>query len=388
MIQEDRLLNEFLELVRIGSPSKKEGKISRLVAQKLKKLGAKVFFSTEGRSTFSGDEASKIAGSDGSNIVAKIYGNPDLPPLMLNAHLDTVGTDEVITPIVDNGVVRSDGTTILGADDKSGVAIILEVLKVLIEQNLSHPPIDVVFTISEEIGLLGVKNLDFSILDAKYGYSLDTEEISVITTAAPSCTKLFVKIYGVESHAGASPEHGISAIEVASQSISRMRLGKIDEETTANIGKIKGGTATNIVPGYTEVEGEVRSHSDDKLESQTKHMIQCFKDAVNKSGKVVDGNPIFARVEEEISHEFKRFYIPADAPVVQKVISAGKRIGLDIYIHKGGGGSDANVFNEHGIPTVVLGTGMQKVHTKDEFIKVSDLVLGAKLLLEILICES
>ena len=384
MIQEKRLVDEFIELVRIDSPSKKEGKLSSLVVQKLKSLGAKRCDLKRCDLKVFIDKAGKKIGSNGSNIIAKISGNNNLPPVMLNAHIDTVTPGQSIKPIIADSIVKSDGTTILGADDKSGVAIILEVLRVLVEQNLSHPPIDVVFTICEEIGLLGVKNLDFSLLDAKCGYSLDTEEITSITTAAPSHNKIEVKIYGVESHAGAEPEKGISAIEVASQAIAKMRLGKIDDETTANIGKISGGTATNIVPGYTEVKGEARSHSEEKLAQQIQHIIQCFRDAVNERGKVVDSKSIFARIEEKVTREYTKFNIPATEEVVQRVIKAGDRIGLNMGTRKGGGGSDANVFNEKGIKTVIIGTGMQRVHTRQEFIKISDLVLGAKLVLEIL----
>ncbi|MCK4352197.1 M20/M25/M40 family metallo-hydrolase [candidate division WOR-3 bacterium] len=374
-MQEKRLINEFLDFVRIGSPSGKEGKFSEVVAEKLNALGVKVIL----------DKVGSLIGSDGSNIIAKIEGN-NLPPLLLNAHLDTVTPGENINPNISEGVIKSDGTTILGSDDKAGVAIIFEVLRVLKENHLSHPPIDVVFTLSEEIGLLGAKNLDYSLLDAKYGYSLDSEKVDVITTSAPSHNKIFVKIYGIESHAGAKPEKGISAIEVAGRAISKMKLGRIDEETTANIGKIKGGSATNIVAGYAELEGEARSHSEQKLEQQTQHIIQCLKDAVQESKKIVNGEPLLARIEEKTTREYTKFNIPSSAPVVQKAINAGKKIGLEIRTGKGGGGSDANIFNEKGIPTAVLGIGMQNVHTKQESIKVQDLILGAKLLLEI--CKS
>lgn len=371
MIQEDRLVNEFIELIKIGSESKKEGKLCQLIEHKLIEIGAKVFK----------DKAGEQIGSDGSNIIAKIEGISNLPPILLNAHLDTVTPGENVHPIIENGIIKSDGTTILGADDKSGIAIILEVLRVL--TLVKHPPIEVVFTICEEIGLLGAKNLDYSLIDSQYGYSLDTGEIDVLTQGAPSHNRLLVKVYGVESHAGAAPERGISAIEVASRAIAKMRLGKIDDETTANIGKIKGGTATNIVAGYTEIEGEVRSHSEEKLEELTNHIIQMFREEARDSEKVIEDKKLGARIEENITREYTKFFIPTESPIIQRVIKAGKQIGVDIQTKKGGGGSDANIFNERGIQTVLIGTGMQKVHTKQECIKIQDLVLGAKLLLEI-----
>ncbi|MCK4306591.1 M20/M25/M40 family metallo-hydrolase [candidate division WOR-3 bacterium] len=374
MIQEKRLVDEFLEFVKVGSESSKEGKFCNIVAEKLRGLGAQVFL----------DKTGEKIGSDGSNIIAKIDGDNNLPAILLNAHLDTVTPGINIKPTLEDGIIKSDGTTILGADDKSGIAIILEVSRVLIDEKISHPPIEVVFTLSEEIGLLGVKNLDYSLLHAKYGYSLDTHNVYRVTTSAPSHNKIYIKIYGVESHAGASPEQGISAIELAGKAISRLKLGRIDEETTSNIGKIKGGTATNIVAGYAELEGEARSHKEEKLEQETNRIINAFKDVAQESEKTVDGKLLVATIKEKVSREYNRFNLPVESPVVQRAIEAGKRIGLDIQTEKGGGGSDANIFNEKGIPTCVIGTGMQKVHTKEEFIKTQDLVLGAKLLLEIL----
>ncbi len=374
MIQEKRLVDEFIEFVKIGSESSNEGKFCNIIAEKLRKLGAKVFL----------DKSGEKIGSNGSNIIAKINGDNNLPTILLNAHLDTVTPGIDIKPIIEDGIIKSDGTTILGADDKSGIAIILEVLRVLNVEKISHPPIEIIFTLSEEIGLLGAKNLDYSLLNAKYGYSLDTHNVRKITTSAPSHNKIYIKIYGVESHAGASPEQGISAIELAGKAISRLKLGRIDEETTSNIGKIKGGTATNIVAGYVEIEGETRSHQEEKLQKETNHIVNVFKDVVQESKKIINGKSIAANIKTEVICEYKKFNLPIESLAVQRVIEAGKRIGLDILSSKGGGGSDANVFNERGIPTCIIGTGMQKVHTKKEFIKVEDLVLGAKLLLEII----
>lgn len=373
MIQEKRIVEEFLELIQIDSLSKKEGRFSKVVTEKLKQLGAKVSY----------DNAGKQIEGDSNNIIAKVAGSQGLPPLMLSAHMDTVTPGENIKPVIKDGVIQSDGSTILGSDDKSGIAVILEVLKVLKERNLSHPPLEVVFTVSEETGLLGAKYLDYSMLEAKYGYALDTGKITETITAAPSHNKIFVKVFGKESHAGTHPEHGISAIEVASQAISKMTLGRIDEETTANIGKINGGTATNIVAAYTEVEGETRSHNEEKLECQTEHMIQCFEEAVRNSGKTIEEQSFSAKIEKEITREYSKFHIPDDDLIVQKVLQAGERIDITIETKKGGGGSDANIFNEKGIRTVLVGSGMHKPHTKEECIKIDDLLLGAKLLLEI-----
>jgi tripeptide aminopeptidase len=373
MIQEKRLVDEFIELVKVGSESRKEGKLCTLVEKKLRDIGAKTVR----------DKSGDQVGSNGSNIIAKIDGTDDLPAILLCAHLDTVTPGENVKPLIENGIIKTDGSTILGSDDKSGIAVILEVLRILKSDNISHPPIDVVFTISEEIGLLGAKNLDYSLLDAKYGYALDSGEIGMLIQGAPSQNHISIRVYGVESHAGASPERGISAIEVASKAIARMELGKLDDETTANMGTIKGGTATNIVAGCVEIQGEARSHNEEKLKAQTDQIIRCLEEEVRASQKTVDDKKLCARVETEVSREYTKFYFPSESQIVQKVVAAGSEIGMKMQTKRGGGGSDANIFNEHGIETVVVGTGMQRVHTKQEFIEIKDLILGAKLLLEI-----
>ena len=373
MINDKRLVDEFIELVKIDSVSKKEGKLTKVLRAKLEQIGAKVFV----------DDAGKKIGSDGSNIIAKVEGDKNLPTIMLNAHLDTVVPGEDINPIRSEDIIKSDGTTILGSDDKSGIAIILEILKVLKENKIKHPPINVVLTICEEVGLLGVKNLNFSLIDAQMGYSLDTEEIDKLVTRAPSHNTFTIKVYGKEAHAGAEPEKGISAIEVASKAIAKLTLGKIDDETTANIGIIQGGQATNIVTPFVEVKGEVRSHNEHKLEYETQEIIKTFWETARKMKKIIDGKLIFPRTEEKITREYSCYSLGEDEPVVRRALKAGQKLGLEMQTVKTGGGSDANIFNEKGIKTAVLGTGMQKVHTKEEFIKISALILGAKLLLEI-----
>jgi len=374
MINEKRLVDEFMELVKIDSVSKHEGKLTKVLKAKLEQLGAKVFL----------DNAGKKIGSDGNNIIAKIEGTKSLPTTMLSAHMDTVVPGEGIKPIVKEGTIKSDGTTILGSDDKSGIAIILEILRVLKENKIKHPPLDVIFTVCEEVGLLGAKNLDFSKIDAKMGYVLDNREIDKLVNRAPSHTNFLIKVYGKASHAGASPEKGISAITIASKAIAKLTLGKIDDETTANIGIIKGGQATNIVTPLVEVKGEVRSHNEDKLEYEIKEILKTFWKTAREMKKIIDGKLVFPRTEEEITKEYSCYSLREDESVVKRALEAGQKLSLDMQTMKAGGGSDANIFNEKGITTAVLGTGMRKVHTNEECIKIDDLILGAKLLLEIL----
>lgn len=370
MINEKRLIQEFIELVKIGSPSGKEKKIAQAVRDKLKNLGGEV----------SMDKFGNVIGKFSAICHSERSEESLLPTIMLNAHLDTVTPGEGISPIIEDNIIKSDGKTILGADDKAGVAVILEVLR----NFKNSPPIDVVFTLSEEIGLLGAKGLDYSLIDAKFGYALDSGDVKEIVTRAPSHNKIYIKIYGKEAHAGTSPEKGISAIEILSKAISKQRLGKIDDETTGNIGVIKGGNATNIVAGYAEAQGEVRSHNERKLKDKTDEIIRIFNETAKDFSKEIDGEVISPRIEEKVTREYNSFHIPDDDKVAKRVVRAGNRLGFSIETKKGGGGSDANIFNKKGIRTVILGTGMQKIHTKEEFIKIEDLVLSARLLFEII----
>ena len=219
--------------------------------QRFAKLGA----------TLIEDNASEQIGSQSNNLIFRIPGSKLGKPLLLSAHMDTVGPAEGVEPILTDGVFRSAGNTILGADDKAGIAEIVEALEVLREQKIEHVPLEIAITVCEEVGLLGAKHLDFSLLSAKRGVALDTTGIAFVIHKAPAANRFTIQIIGQEAHAGVVPENGISSILIAARAISRMQLGRIDEETTANIGVIKGGQATNIIPRHTTLEGEVRSHN-------------------------------------------------------------------------------------------------------------------------------
>jgi tripeptide aminopeptidase len=228
-INRDRLLDTFLTLVQIDSPSGEEDAIARHLADRLTALGLTVHCDNAG------------------NLIARTDGVGQ--PILLNAHMDTVGQDRGIRPVVEDGIVRTDGTTILGGDDKSGVAIILEVLQTLQERSLPHPPLEIALTVSEEIGLVGSKALDMSQFRSRQALVLDSGgPIGSAVVSAPAQEGLRAVIHGKAAHAGVNPEEGVNAIVVASEAITHMPLGRIDGETTANVGLINGGTATNIVP--------------------------------------------------------------------------------------------------------------------------------------------
>ena len=373
MINNDRLAETFKFLVEIDSVSREEGEFAKEIKKVLESMGAKTFVDSAGEKT----------GSDTGNLVAKFEGNVSAPPLLINAHMDTVQPGKGIKAVLKNGIFTSDGSTILGADDKSSIAVILESLRVLRENELPYGPIDLVLTICEEIGLLGAKYFDFSLIDAKFGYALDATDVDGIIVRAPAANKLEFKIHGKDSHAGAAPEKGINAILLASKAIAGLEIGRIDKETTCNIGIIEGGIATNIVPNLVTVKGEVRSHDNDKLAKVTDDIVSAFKDVV-KSFRKIDSKDDLPSLEISIEKDFPSTDIPEDHHVVALAMQAGKNLGRKIVCKTSGGGSDANIFFQTGIITGVLGTGMRDMHTVREHVKLDDMVKATELLIEII----
>ncbi|MGA9349600.1 MAG: M20/M25/M40 family metallo-hydrolase [Anaerolineae bacterium] len=356
MINQDRLVSTFLELVQIDSPSGQEEEIARHLMATLKSLDLLVVRDETG------------------NVIGRLAGEGQ--PILLSAHIDTVEPGRGVTPFIEDGVVKSDGTTILGSDDKSGVAVILEVLRVLVEQGLPHPPLEVALTVSEEKGLKGAKGLDLTRLRAREGIVLDSGgEIGTIVVAAPSQDKIRAIVHGKAAHAGAEPEKGINAIVVAAEAIAAMPLGRIDEETTANIGRIQGGTATNIVPDRAEMEGEARSHDEKKLEAQVQAMTEALEKAANRHGATVD---------IDVQRSYSTFKLSEEDGIVRRAVAAARTLGLTPALVPSGGGSDANVFNAAGITAINVSTGMDKVHTTEEQIAAADMVKCAEFLLAIL----
>lgn len=373
MINKDRLAETFKYLVEIDSVSREEGEFAKEIKKVLESMGAKTFVDSAGEKT----------GSDTGNLVAKFKGNVSAPSLLINAHMDTVQPGKGIKTVLKNGIFTSDGSTILGADDKSSIAVILESLRVLKENGLQYGPIDLVLTICEEIGLLGAKHFDLSLIDAKFGYALDATDVDGIIVRAPAANRLEFKIHGKDSHAGAAPEKGINAILLASKAIAGLEIGRIDRETTCNIGIIEGGIATNIVPNLVTVKGEVRSHDKDKLAKVTDDIVSSFKDVVENFRKI-DSKDNLPSLEVSIEKDFPSTDIPEDHPVVAMAVQAGKNLGRKIVCKASGGGADANIFFETGIITGVLGTGMRDMHTVRENVKLDDMVKATELLIEII----
>jgi tripeptide aminopeptidase len=262
--------------------------------------------------------------------------------------------------------------------------VIIEVIRCLQEQNIPHAPIEAVFSICEEVGLLGAKNVDVSRLKCKYGIVFDSDDPGFLFTKGPSANHMEYRIHGLESHAGVAPEEGISAIKIAAEGLAAMKLGRIDPETTANIGQIEGGMATNIIPNLVVLKGEARSHSEEKLEAQTAHMTKCFEDAAAKYQVTVAGKTTKASVEAHVEREYSSMDVSDSSHVVQLVIKAAQRMGLDVKTMASGGGCDANVFNRKGIECANLGTGMRAIHTVNEWLDVKDMYASAEMTLEIM----
>lgn len=353
-INRERLLNHFFELVKIDSESRNEKQISQVLAEQLGELGFTVHKLPVPEDV-----------SNGYNLYARLEGQIE-DSVVLSCHMDTVTPGIGIEPIIEDGIVRSKGNTILGGDDKSGIAAIMEAVRSIKAQNLAHKTIELAFTVHEEGGLFGSEHFDMSYIQADKAIVLDTGgPIGTIVNAAPGQQKIVANYIGRPAHAGLAPEEGISAIQVAADAITQMKLLRIDEETTANIGIVQGGNATNIVMPELKVVAEARSLNDDKLTAQVEHMIATFQAAADKHG---------AKVEIESTRAYNAFVIADDHPHIQTVMASFAAIGANPYTKGTGGGSDANNFNAKGLTTVNISTGMAKVHTTEEFIAIDDMV--------------
>ena len=367
MIDRERVLRTFLDYVRIDSETHHERTMTERLAADLRALGLEVCT----------DQAGKASGvdSDGANVYGFLEGDAGHDSILFSAHMDTVTPGRGIEPIIEDGYVRTRGDTVLGADDKSGVAAIMEALRCLVESGAPHRPVEVVFTIREEGGLFGSANLEYDRIRSKYGVVLDaSNDVGKIVTSAPGQIRLYADIYGKRSHAGSDPEKGVSAIQAAAVAVSRMKLQRIDEETTANIGTISAQYATNIVPERAELVGECRSRRDDKLEAQGRHMMDCLQAACDKFGATLEGG---------LTKAYSAYSYTEDDPFVQELMAACRKAGLEPTLAASGGGSDANNMSAHGLKALVLGTGMAKVHTVQEEITVKNLEDTAALVLAI-----
>lgn len=366
MVDRERAINTFFEYVKIDSETGNEKYMSHRLAEDLGKLGFEVYV----------DNAGEKCKSNGNNVYCFLKGPLDAEPLLLSAHMDTVKPGVGIEPYIDGKYIKSKTDTVLGADDKSGVAAIMESLKVVKEKNLSHRPLEIVFTISEEKGLLGSKNLEFDRLKAKNAIVIDSSgNAGDIKIQAPGKKHINVEIIGTASHAGAHPEKGVSSIMVASEAIANMKLLRIDEETTANIGSFTATGPDNIVCSHAEITAEIRSLSPDKLDGQLHHMMECFEKACKRHG---------AKIISEAVTDYYPYKLDDNLYIVNLIKRVCKDFGIKTTVFADGGGSDANVYNKNKINAVAIGSGMDFVHTTKEQLFIDDFIKTIEVLVAVM----
>jgi tripeptide aminopeptidase len=369
MIQQDRLVKQFIELVQIDSETKHEQNISKRLKQLFAELGL----------TVEEDDSMERTGHGSGNLICTLPASgakPGTPTVFFTGHMDTVSPGKGIKPQIGaDGIIRSDGTTILGSDDKAGLAAMIEAIRVIQENRLPHGTLRFVITAGEESGLKGSRAMKPGRLQADYGFALDSNgTIGDIAVAAPGRAEIFITFTGKTAHAGVNPEDGISAIQVASKAVARMPLGRIDKETTANIGSFSGIGPLNVVCDQVKLEAEARSIVSDKLNAQIAAMREACESTAKEFGAACDfvADIVYAA-----------YMFDDEAPIVKLASRALRAVGCTPRTFHSGGGSDANVFNGLGIPTVNLAVGYKEIHTTKEHIAISDLVKTAEVVLSI-----
>lgn len=352
---DERVLSTFLDLCRIYSPTLREADVAAYVTPRLKAAGLSVRF----------DGSAATTGSNTGNLIATLPATAPGLHLVLSAHMDCVEPCEGVEPVVRDGEVFSAGETILGADDKCGIAAIIETVERIAEESRPHSEITVVLTVGEEKGLMGAKALDVEDARGDLCLVLDADgSVGGIVTGAPTHYTFTATFRGRASHAGVAPEKGRSAIRMAADAIARMELGRLDEHTTANIGTINGGSATNVIAPTVIVTGECRSLDADRAEE----VREAMDAAMRRGAEAEEGSVEVAWVKE-----YEGFCFPDDDSRVRLVEDACRDIEVEPRLFATGGGSDGNVFSAKGVPTLVLSSGMSGVHGVDECIALEDL---------------
>ena len=365
MIDKERLYASFMELCAIDSEPTRE----RLMADRLKELLAELGF------TVTEDDTGEKIGGNAGNLIARLDGTGPGEPLFFSCHLDRVAPGVGVKPRREGEFIVSDGTTVLGADDAAGLAAIVEGFTTLRERQLPHPPIEIVLSVAEELALVGASHLDTARLTARCGFVLDAGgPVGEIVVQAPEQVKIQAVFHGRSAHAGFAPEEGVSAIQIAAVAISRMKLLRVDPETTANIGSISAVGPTNIVPERCELQAEARSLEPARLRVQLAEMTEAMEVAAAEHG---------GRVEITAVSCYPAYRLAEDAEPVQRAARAARRLGAPVRFKSTGGGSDANIFNSRGVPAVVLSCGYEQVHTTGERIALDQLALLAEWVLAI-----
>jgi tripeptide aminopeptidase len=370
IINKKRMIKNFMDMARIPSLSLREKEMANFVIEKFKPFCQKIEYD---------DSAKKINGNC-SNLILRVKAGKNktsiFNPFLLSAHLDTVGPADKINPILKKDRIITDGKTVLGADCKAAISIILEVLHILKEKKIDHPEIEILFTVSEEMGLLGSKNLNFSKIKSKYGIILDNEQnIENLILKAPGANSIKIEVYGIASHSGVEPEKGLSAIKIISEIISQIEIGRVDIETTQNIGLIEGGEGVNIIAPKAMAIGEIRSLSKDKIKMQ----IKKIEEIVNRIQKRYKK----AHIKFYSQEKFPSLNIK-DEKIVKLIKNSMSKFNIKMKDGISGGGTDANILNSKGIITPILATGMRDVHTTKEYLNLNEFFKSSLILLDII----
>ncbi|MDO4568284.1 MAG: M20/M25/M40 family metallo-hydrolase [Clostridia bacterium] len=354
----DRLLNRFMDYVRCDSESRDELGFCEKLEAELRELGMEV------RRDGCGSEF----GSNGFNIYARMDGRGD--PLLFCAHMDTVAPGKGINPVVEDGVIRSDGSTVLGADDKSGVAAIMEALASLADSGDEHRTVEVLFTISEEVGLLGSKNADYSPILSRSAVVLDSSSVGCIINNAPATVRISARVHGRSAHAAVAPKTGAHALKAACAAIAAMPCGYVGDDTVMNVGTMACPGKTNIVPALAEFDMEIRSFSQEELEARIAQSEAALREACAEFGTTY---------EFIVDRQTEVLYVDPTSPIVEELRSAFVSLGRTPRVERTYGGSDATWLHKNGIAALNVGTGMQAVHGVSEHIAIADLADTARL---------
>lgn len=345
----------FLHMVRLNSPSKSERPMADFLLTKLKEMGLEAFE----------DDSAVRTGGNAGNVFARLTGTDVGRPVLLCAHMDTVQPTEGLEPRLDGGVIRTGGKTILGADDKAGIAAILAAVHEVLTRRAGHAGVELLFTVQEEIGSFGCREFDLKQCKASMAFVFDSGGTpGNMVSMTPTQVGFTVTVHGRAAHAGVEPEKGVNAIWVAGRALARLPVGRVDDETSLNFGVVEGGSAPNMVPDKVTLRGEIRSFDPRRLSDLLEEVERTFGDVAAKND---------ASVQIERQEGFRQYVLTERDEVVQRAQEALIAAGLKPRLLRRGGGSDANVLNERGLPSVNLAVGMEQDHSIEEHVAVRDL---------------
>lgn len=372
MINKNRLINTFISLIKIHSPSKSEKNVADFLIKKLKNLGVNKLYLDNNFNNYNGSAPV---------IFAKFDGNLPGEGITLCAHMDVIEPSKNVIPLIENDIIKSDGTTTLGGDDKAGIASILETIEFIKENNLNHKDIFIIFTPCEENGLLGAKSINWDnipkdVFPAKNIIVVDNAgKAGIIAHSAPTKYNFNFTIFGKKAHAGIEPEKGVNSISVASEIISNFKTGRIDSLTTSNISKITSDFANNVVPDFCYFEGEIRGHSETTVLNILNNYENICKNICNKNN---------AKFKFESKCDFPVLKSTDNLYFAKSFERVYKSLGTETSLVSIGGGSDSNVFSKQGFNSIIVGVGMYKVHTLNEYLVLKDLFITTEAIIKFL----